>query len=321
MGRCAVTGRWERLEAALAYARTGWPVFPCRPGTKEPATRNGFYDATINQRQIREWWHKDPARNVAIATGAPGPDVVDVDNHGEHDNGFGTLNHLKREGLVDGYHAVVQTPSDGFHLYFRGTDQGNGSARGYRIDFRSKGGYVVAPPSATPAGQYVVVKHAPATDAGTVSWDAIRAELAPQSQPHARRAERQADPAASLDRLVEWTASRQAGDRNFPLFWAAKEAHLAGQLDGGAVERFVDAARRAGLEGGEREARRTIASAQRHGDRQLHPAAHATAAGHPAAEPEAQPEPRPFAEVPGASPSGCQPEASAAVAEHQAEAV
>ena len=26
-------------EAALAYAAAGWPVFPCRPGSKEPATR------------------------------------------------------------------------------------------------------------------------------------------------------------------------------------------------------------------------------------------------------------------------------------------
>ena len=66
-----------------------------------------------------------------------------------------------------------------------------------------------------------------------------------------------------------WTASssglpaREAGDRNFPLFYAAKQAALAGQLDGAAVERFVDAARRSGLAGGEREARRTIASAQR----------------------------------------------------------
>ena len=316
-----MTGRWERLEAALAYARTGWPVFPCRPESKEPATRNGFYDATTNQRQIREWWHKEPARNVAIATGAPGPDVVDVDNHGEHDNGFGTLNHLKREGLVGGYHAVVQTPSDGFHLYYRGTDQGNGSVRGYRIDFRSKGGYVVAPPSATPAGQYVVVKHSPAGEASTVSWDAIRAELNPQPQAPGRRPEHHGEASTSVDRLVEYTARCQPHDRNFPLFWAAKEAHLAGQLDGGVVERFVDAARRSGLEGGEREARRTIASAQRHGDRQLHPAAHAMAATHPAPAPEAQPEPRPFAEVPGALPSGCQPEASAVAAEHQAEAV
>jgi hypothetical protein len=316
-----MTGRWERLEAALAYARTGWPVFPCRPESKEPATRNGFYDATTSEWQIRRWWHKEPGRNVAIATGAPGPDVVDVDNHGPDDNGFGTLNHLKREGLVDGYHAVVQTPSDGIHLYYRGSGQGNGSIRGYRIDFRSKGGYVVAPPSSRPEGAYVVAKHGPVAEARTVSWDAIRAELDPPPRAPAHRPERQADPNASLDRLVEWTASRQAHDRNFPLFWAAKEAHLAGQLDCQAVERFVDAACRAGLEGGEREARRTIASAQRHGDRQLHPAAPAAVSRRPAARLEAQREPRPFAEVPGALPSGCQPAAVAVVTEHQAEAV
>src|ERR1700734_1863881 len=115
-------GRWERLDAALAYARTGWPVFPCRPESKEPATRNGFYDATTSEGQIRRWWHKEPGRNVAIATGAPGPGMVDVDNQGEHDNGFGTLNHLKGEGLVAGYHAVVNKPSDGRQSCFRGTD-------------------------------------------------------------------------------------------------------------------------------------------------------------------------------------------------------
>jgi hypothetical protein len=276
-----VTGRWERLDAALAYANTGWPVFPCQPESKEPATPHGFYDATTSQAQIRQWWHKDPGRNVAIATGAPGPDVVDVDNHGPEDNGFGTLNHLKRAGLVDGYHAVISTPSGGYHLYYRGTDQGNGSLRGYRVDFRSRGGYVVAPPSATPAGHYEVVKHSPAGEARTVSWDAIRSELepaAPQREPEAperfvRVGDRWAhrSEAASVDRLVEWTARRQAGDRNFPLFWAAKQAALAGQLDGEAVERFVDAARRNGLEGGEREARRTIDSARRSAEREARP--------------------------------------------------
>ena len=27
---------------ALAFARRGWLVFPCRPGGKQPATRRGF---------------------------------------------------------------------------------------------------------------------------------------------------------------------------------------------------------------------------------------------------------------------------------------
>jgi Bifunctional DNA primase/polymerase, N-terminal len=251
-------------EAALAYAAAGWPVFPCRPGSKEPATPNGFHDATTDEAQIREWWRRDPARNVAIATGAPGPDVVDIDVR-EDGSGFAALNQAIRAGLIGGHHAIVRTPSTGMHLYYQGTDQRSGSVRGRHLDFRSQGGYVVAPPSRAGGASYEVVKHEPATGA-TVSWDAIRGLFEPQAQrdqqPGARAAGRDIG-RTSLDRLVEWTAARKAGDRNFPLFWAAKQAALAGQLDGPAVERFVDAARRSGLAGGEREARRTIASAGR----------------------------------------------------------
>jgi Bifunctional DNA primase/polymerase, N-terminal len=251
-------------EAALAYAAIGWPVFPCRAGSKEPATRNGFHDATTDPAQIREWWRHDPDRNVAIATGAPGPDVVDVDVR-EGGSGFAALNQAKRAGLIDGYHAIVRTPSTGLHLYFGGTDQRSRSIRGRHLDFRSQGGYVVAPPSQAGGGRYVIVRHEPPTGA-TVSWDAVRGLLQPQPQLErtaSGRAPGRDTGATSLDRLVEWTAARQVGDRNFPLFYAAKQAALAGQLDGTAVERFVDAALRSGLQGGEREARRTIASAQR----------------------------------------------------------
>ena len=117
---------------------------------------------------------------MAIATGAPGPDVVDVDVR-EDGSGSAALNRAKRAGLVDGYHAIVRTPSTGFHLYFAGTDQRSGSIRGQHLDFRSQGGYVVAPPSQAGGAQYVVVKHEPATGA-TVSWDAIRGLLEPQAQ-------------------------------------------------------------------------------------------------------------------------------------------
>ena len=53
---------------ALAYARHGWPVFPCQPDSKEPATRHGFLDATTDPDRIRRWWDRQPAANVAIAT-------------------------------------------------------------------------------------------------------------------------------------------------------------------------------------------------------------------------------------------------------------
>src|ERR1019366_8019007 len=96
VGRVVMSERSPQ-DAALAYAGAGWPVFPCRPGGKEPATRNGFHDASTDERQIREWWHREPDRNVAIATGAPGPDVVDVDVR-EDGSGFTAFNRARHAG-------------------------------------------------------------------------------------------------------------------------------------------------------------------------------------------------------------------------------
>jgi hypothetical protein len=35
----------EMVDAALRYARRGWAVSPCKPGSKESATMHGVYDA------------------------------------------------------------------------------------------------------------------------------------------------------------------------------------------------------------------------------------------------------------------------------------
>ena len=196
-------------EAALAYAAAGWPVFPCRWGSKEPATSNGFYDATTDQAQIREWWRRDPARNVAIATGAPGPDVVDVDVR-EDGSGFAALNQAIRAGLIGGHHAIVRTPSTGMHLYYQGTDQRSGSVRGRHLDFRSQGGYVVAPPSYAGGARYVVVKHEPATGV-TVSWDAFWSRSRRRGAPPA-----DAGPPDATRGRRAWTASSSGLRRASP---------------------------------------------------------------------------------------------------------
>jgi len=104
-------------------ARHGWPVFPLVPGQKIPATPRGFKDATTDQAQIRAWWAAHPGRNIGIATGHPGPDVIDVDQHGNAGNGFAAWNRAGRAGLVDGPMAIVRTPSGGMHAYYAGTDQ------------------------------------------------------------------------------------------------------------------------------------------------------------------------------------------------------
>jgi Bifunctional DNA primase/polymerase, N-terminal len=75
------------LAAALRYAQADWPVFPCAQGQKVPATRHGYLDATTDPDKITWWWSRNPDRNVAIATGRPGPDVLDVDIH-PGGNGF-----------------------------------------------------------------------------------------------------------------------------------------------------------------------------------------------------------------------------------------
>ena len=48
------------LRQALAYARRGWPVFPCQPGQKIPATTHGFRDATTDEEQITAWFTRHP---------------------------------------------------------------------------------------------------------------------------------------------------------------------------------------------------------------------------------------------------------------------
>jgi hypothetical protein len=166
------------LDAALRYAGHGWPVFPCAPGAKVPAIAggHGVHDATTDAREITRWWSDRPDRNVAIATGAPGHDVLDVDVHGGGASGYPALERLRAAGLLPPAMTSIRTPSGGLHLYFAGTDQGNSSVPGQHIDFRSGGGYVVAPPSRLAAGRYVVLEHHAVSV--PFDWRAARALLA-----------------------------------------------------------------------------------------------------------------------------------------------
>jgi bifunctional DNA primase/polymerase-like protein len=102
-----------RLRHALAYAARGWPVFPCQPGQKTPATAHGYLDATADPQQITRLFTRHPGANLAIATGAPGPDVLDVDQHGPAGNGYAAFNRLHRAGMLDGATAYVATPAAG----------------------------------------------------------------------------------------------------------------------------------------------------------------------------------------------------------------
>ena len=170
------------LRRALAYAARGWPVFPCQPGAKTPATPHGYRDATTDRAaDHRTGSPVSPGRNLAIATGAPGPDVLDIDQHGDAGNGFGAAARLRDAGLLDGAAAWVRTPSGGLHLYFTGTAQRCGHLPGCHLDFLSAGGYVLAPPSAVGGHPYRGL--ATSGQAGPLDWAAVTALLHPQRQP------------------------------------------------------------------------------------------------------------------------------------------
>jgi hypothetical protein len=282
---------------ALALARRGWPVFPCRPGGKEPATRHGFRDATTDPDQITRWWRQEPSANLAIATGWPGPDVLDVDQHGPAGNGFTALGRLAHAGLIQGASTVVSTPHHGLHLYFTGSDQPSARLRRHHLDLRAQGGYVLAPPSQIGERDYRIRRQLGGT--GRLNWASATALLEPgRTIAHPVSPAAPADQSASaglanpvggiaaadrsstaqkdLRHLVAWVAALppDGHNRNDGLFWAACRAAEAG--DETILADLARAARAIGLS--DREISQTIDSARRtaepgRGDRQAAPEA------------------------------------------------
>jgi hypothetical protein len=244
----------DRLTEALALAARGWPVFPCQPGRKLPATAHGYLDATTDPGQITRWFERHPHWNLAVATGAPGPDVLDVDQHGPVGNGYPALTKLRAAGLLDGCAGYVRTPSGGLHAYFTGTSQHCGHLPAHHIDFRSAGGYALVPPSRVRGKPYERISTVVGN--GRLDWQQVIGLLEParQRQPPASR-----PPAAQgTGRLAAWVAAQPEGNRNAGLFWAANRALEADPA--ADLSPLAEAAHNAGL--GEAEITRTLQSAR-----------------------------------------------------------
>lgn len=158
--------------SALWYAEQGMPVFPITPGGKAPAIPSphpkgsperseckgecgrdghGCKDATTDVARINRWWTEDPNRNVGLATGFLF-DVVDIDgplgqkSRAERwDDIFGQID-------ADGVAKVLTPRPGGMHIYVPPTGDGNSSGIVPGVDYRGRGGYVVAPPSVIAPG-------------------------------------------------------------------------------------------------------------------------------------------------------------------------
>lgn len=116
------------LNAALAAAGRGWPVFPLRPGDKRPAGhperncprtgrctdghRTPEQRATLAPEQITACWQTAPY-NVGIATGPAGLLVVDLDIPKE-DDGPAPANGQGRPMAWTSSRCFANTPASGY---------------------------------------------------------------------------------------------------------------------------------------------------------------------------------------------------------------
>lgn len=246
------------LDAALAYAALGWPVFPVAPvdlATGNCACKRGAAceepgkhplvrwteRATTDARQLRDWWHWQPHANVGVATGqASGLVVVDIDPHHEGD--------LTQKALEAAGHAfpptlTARTRSGGWHLFYRapedrhvanttGSLAGVGSTPG--IDVRGDRGYIIVAPSVRPTspdpatgaprfGRYQWVASDDAL-AGAPAWAVVPVPREPVARGRlaaspASAPEKRA--AAALGAEVRRVRSAGEGERNVVLFQAA----------------------------------------------------------------------------------------------------
>lgn len=159
----ATNGQDPRLEAALRYARRGWPVFPlhaieangvctcgkrgCQKPGKHPRTSRGFKDATTDPARISEYWTHWPNSNIGVLTGR-GSNllVIDIDREGGQRSLVGLESQF---GPLLG--TLESRTGRGRHLYFQYPPGKNIRCSAGKLaeglDVRAEGGYAVAPPS------------------------------------------------------------------------------------------------------------------------------------------------------------------------------
>ena len=142
------------LEAALEYAKRGWSVIPISKN-KNPLIKwkTATREELTNPDNIRKWWEKFPAANVAIVTGERSGGLVVVDLDVDEEKGVNGKEALKEwcdehDIFPIESSATVYTGRGGQHLYFQSPFTYHnqvGCLEG--VDIRGEGGCVVAPPS------------------------------------------------------------------------------------------------------------------------------------------------------------------------------
>jgi Bifunctional DNA primase/polymerase, N-terminal len=323
--------RWQLRDAALAYAARGIPVLPlhyplphrsdlqpiggdhepaqragcsCRdPGCGQPAKHplgalvpHGVKDATTNRARVLAWWTRHPQANIGLACGYRF-DVLDVDGPtGAHA--------IRALAAADGLHSsgpLVRTGGGGWHYYLAPTGLGNTRPHGLEhVDWRGRGGYVVAPPSRHASGQAYQWLAGRDLDTPPGQVPGALRERLERRPPHRPAGPVQLPAAASrpgdryartaLAQELARVAAAPVGQRNRQLWESTRNLYnlvATGALDHRQVHQgLLEAAERCGLLAEEpRQTHRTLASGRQVG--LAHPGrpAHPTSPERPQASP------------------------------------
>ncbi len=142
-------------QLALSYYDMGLSIFPCLgEDGKHPLVKwKPYQDRQPTRSELDKMIARFSNANIGLITGRlSNITVVDVDDPA-----------LPLEALYDEFGetpVVVSTPRGGKHLYYRFVDEKNSTSAKRKIDVRSEGGYVIAPPSINPEmnRQYVFLE-------------------------------------------------------------------------------------------------------------------------------------------------------------------
>jgi hypothetical protein len=206
-----MTLRRDVLEAALAYAARGVPVFPVGLD-KVPLTRHGFLDASTDAAAVARAFDR-PDVAIGARTGqASRLAVLDLDKkHGDPEHLLDEL--AQRVGFDPPPTATSRTGGGGLHLFFR-LERGqivksaNGRLRP-GADVKGEGGYIILPPSPHASGNCYQWRDEapdgflPAIPTAPATWLLALLETIPQRT----FAEAQLAAPRTLDNGSTWAAS------------------------------------------------------------------------------------------------------------------
>jgi hypothetical protein len=109
---------------------------------------HGLKEATTNRARVLAWWTRHPLANIGLATGHRF-DALDIDGA----DGEQAIRVFAAEHGLQSSGPLVRTGGGGWHYYLAPTGLGNVHPAGLEhVDWRGRGGYVVAPPSRHHAG-------------------------------------------------------------------------------------------------------------------------------------------------------------------------